>query len=148
MAKDSRKKLYNVEIQRNSDKAPPERARIHAAAVDWNNLDRGSEFTDAPETWIIFITDDDKITRGRPYLTVKRYFSETRKLFDDKLYIRYVSANFMGSGKFGKLMSDLRESDPEKTSHSSLADRVWNAKFTPKGVERMSYALDGNGQWI
>ena len=48
----------------------------------------------------------------------------------------------MGSGKFGKLMSDLRESDPEKTSYSSLADRVWDAKFTPKGVERMSYALD------
>ncbi|MBQ4491021.1 MAG: PD-(D/E)XK nuclease family transposase, partial [Pyramidobacter sp.] len=61
VAEDSAGKIYNIEIQRRSKDAEPERARYHSAMLDAGTLKKGANFTDLPETYVIFITESDAL---------------------------------------------------------------------------------------
>lgn len=141
LAEDSKGRLYNIEIQRDSRGAVPKRVRFNFAAVDWNNFDSGKEYDELPETWVVFITEDPSLTSGKPYATARRYFDDGR-LFDDGQVVRYVNAAYVGDDLFGKLMADFRETDPDKMHFASLANRVKRIKTTKEGVEEMGDLLE------
>jgi predicted transposase/invertase (TIGR01784 family) len=50
---------YDVEIQRTDKGAGAHRARYHSSVLDVENLNAGEEFEALPETYIIFITEND-----------------------------------------------------------------------------------------
>ena len=63
---DSNNKKYDLEIQRADAGARPHRARYHSSAMDVENLDKGQEFEELPDTYTIFITEKDFFGKGEP----------------------------------------------------------------------------------
>ena len=77
VARDTKGRQFNVEIQQESEGASPKRARYHSGLVDMNTLLPGQDFEELPETYIIFITQKDTLGYGLPIYHIRRRIEET-----------------------------------------------------------------------
>ena len=69
---DSDRKKYDLEIQRADKGAEPHRARYHSSVLDIENLHSGQEFKELPDTYTIFITEEDFFGIGKPVYPIER----------------------------------------------------------------------------
>ena len=91
LAEDSEGKLYDCEVQRASEGAAPRRARYNSSMMDSRELAKGADFSDLPETWVIFITENDIYEAGCLLYHVERRIEELQRPFDDGAHILYVN---------------------------------------------------------
>ena len=74
---DKQKRKENVEIQRSDKGAGKRRARYHSSVMDIENLDAGQDFDEQPETYTIFITENDQFGDGKAYHRIERVDLDT-----------------------------------------------------------------------
>lgn len=102
--------------------------------LDAHLLQPGGDFSDLPETFVIFITENDVIGDGLPLYTIDRQITNTGKAFDDGEHIIYVNgADKDASTESGKLMHDFFCTDPDDMHYRELADKVRYFKEDEKG---------------
>ena len=128
LAKDKTGAYLNIEVQRNDRDAVPKRARFNSSLLDANVVEKGTEFKDLPETFVIFITENDVLGKGLPLYTVDRIVRETNEIFDDKSHIIYVNSQITNDSALGRLMSDFRCKNPEEMHYDMLSDIAKFAK--------------------
>ena len=133
-AADDTGKEYNVEVQRADKGADRKRARYHSSILDAHLLRPGDDFSDLPETFVIFITESDVIGDGLPIYTIERQITNSGKAFDDGEHIIYVNgADKNGSTELGRLMHDFFCTDADEMHFKELADKVRYFKEDEKG---------------
>lgn len=142
LATDSAGRRYNIEIQRSDRGAGTKRARYNSSMLDVNLLQKGGRFDDLPETYVIFITENDVLGEGRPLYFIERYISGTQRKFEDGTHIVYVNGSYRDDSPIGKLMHDFACTDPDDMHYSVLADRVRFFKESKEGVAAMSKIMD------
>ena len=134
---------YNVEIQRADKGADKKRARYHSSILDAHLLSPGDDFSDLPETFVIFITENDVIGKGKPLYRIERKIEEVDEPFDDGEHIIYVNgADKNASTELGKLMHDFFCTDPDDMHYKALADKVRYFKEDEKGVAAMCKVME------
>lgn len=141
-AKDSSDRIYNLEIQRRDEGAEPHRARYHSAALDVENLGKGQDFEMLPDTYVIFITENDIFGEGVPFYPVERVNTVTGKSFNDGEHILYVNGAYNGDSEIGRLMHDFRCSDPDEMYNEMLAEKTRYLKESTKGMRKMCRILE------
>ncbi len=141
-AVESMGKRCNMEIQRANKGAGFKRARFHSSAIDMKQLDKSKNFDDLPETYVIFITENDVMGKGKPLYTVNRYIEETGEPFDDEAHIIYVNGAYRGDTELGKLMHDFSCSNPDDMNFPLLAERTRFFKEEKEGIESMSKVME------
>ena len=70
-ATDNTGKKYDIEIQRADNGADPHRARYHSSALDVENLDEKQEYRELPDSYVIFITENDYYKAGEPVYVIQ-----------------------------------------------------------------------------
>ena len=134
---------YNVEVQRADKGADKKRARYHSSILDAHLLSLGDDFSDLPETFVIFITENDVIGKGKPLYRIERKIEEVDEPFDDGEHIIYVNgADKNASTELGKLMHDFFCTDPDDMHFKALADKVRYFKEDEKGVAAMCKVME------
>ena len=134
---------YNVEVQRADKGADKKRARYHSSILDAHLLSPGDDFSDLPETFVIFITENDVIGKGKPLYRIERKIEEVDEPFDDGEHIIYVNgADKNASTELGKLMHDFFCTDPDDMHYKALADKVRYFKEDEKGVAAMCKVME------
>ncbi|MBO6148251.1 MAG: PD-(D/E)XK nuclease family transposase [Lachnospiraceae bacterium] len=142
-ADDETGKEYNIEVQRVDKGADRKRARYHSSILDVHLLQPGDDFSNLPDTFVIFITENDVIGDGLPLYTIDRQITNTGKLFDDGEHIVYVNgADKDASTALGKLMHDFFCTDPDDMHYKELADKVRYFKEDEKGVAAMCKVME------
>lgn len=142
IALDNSGRKYNIEFQNADSGASLKRARYHGSLVDANTLKPGQDPVDLPDTYIIFITENDTLGFNLPICHIDRTFEETGQSCPDQLHIIYVNSSFQDDTALGKLMHDLHCSDPHDMYSEILARRVKELKETQKGVDTMCDKLN------
>ena len=143
LAEDMKGDLYNVEIQvRTSGIDHARRTRFHGAMIDSEILQKGTEFRDLPEVWIIYISEQDFWKQGKIVYHVKKTFEGTEVAYDDGLHMTYVNAAVKEDSEVGKMMEYFRTADPEDMSHGALSKRVHFLKCEEGGAEIMCKIAD------
>ena len=142
LATDSTGAKFNVEVQRSDKGAGRKRARYNSSMMDANLLKKGEDFDQLPETWVIFITENDVMGKGVPLYPVERCFLETGKKFEDGSHILYVNGAYRGDTPIGKLMHDFSCTDAADMYYGTLADRVRFFKESKEGIEIMCRAME------
>ncbi len=137
LAVDGRGGIYDIEVQRDDQKASPKRARYHSALIDANTLNPGEDFNNLFQNYVIFITENDVIGKGLPIYHVERIIQETGGMFGDGTHILYVNANIQDDTELGKLMHDFMCPNPDQMHYSILARQTRYYKETEKGVTSM-----------
>lgn len=124
VARDTAGRMYDVEIQQDSEGASPKRARYYTGLLDMNTLDTGADFEELPETYLIFITMDDVLGHGLPIYHVSKRIDETGEEFGDGSYIIYVNASMEEDTELGRLMHDFHCKSADEMHSPILAERV------------------------
>ena len=141
-ATDLKKKEYDVEMQRADSGARPKRARYNSSLMDANAILLGDDTELLPETYVIFITENDVLRGNLPIYHVERMIKENGKLFDDKSHIIYVNGEIKDETPLGKLMQDLSCANPNEMNYKELADRARFFKKDEEGRKIMSKIME------
>ncbi len=142
LATDSTGAKLNVEVQRSDKGAGRKRARYNSSMMDANLLKKGEDFDKLPETWVIFITENDVMGKGLPLYPIERCFLGTGERFEDGSHILYVNGAYRGDTPIGKLMHDFSCTDAADMYYGTLADRVRFFKESKEGIEIMCKAME------
>ena len=142
LATDSTGAKLNVEVQRSDKGAGRKRARYNSSMMDANLLKKGEDFDKLPETWVIFITENDVMGKGLPLYPIERCFLGTGERFEDGSHILYVNGAYRGDTPIGKLMHDFSCTDAADMYYGTLADRVRFFKESKEGIEIMCRAME------
>ena len=146
LAEDSEGKLYDCEVQRANEGATARRARYNSSMMDSRELAKGAEFAALPETWVIFITENDIYGAGCPLYHVERIVQETQRPFDDGAHILYVNGANRDDTPLGRLMQDFFCERPEQMNYAELAKRADYFKAEAEGVNAMCELMEKFGE--
>ena len=142
LATDSTGAKLNVEVQRSDKGAGRKRARYNSSMMDANLLKKGEDFDKLPETWVIFITENDVMGKGLPLYPIERCFLGAGERFEDGSHILYVNGAYRSDTPIGKLMHDFSCTDAADMYYGTLADRVRFFKESKEGIEIMCRAME------
>ena len=146
LAEDSEGKLYDCEVQRANEGAAPRRARYNSSMMDSRELAKGAEFSELPETWVIFITENDIYGVGCPLYHVERIVQELQRPFDDGAHILYVNGANREDTPLGRLMQDFFCECPEEMNYKELAKRADYFKAEAEGINTMCELMEKFGE--
>lgn len=102
----------------------------------------GDDTEKLPETYVIFITENDVLGGNKPIYHIQKTIIETNELFDDGSHILYVNGAWKDDSPLGLLMQDFSCKNPEDMHYKLLADRVKYFKEDEKGVGAMCKAVE------
>ena len=142
LATDSAGRKINVEIQRSDKGAGRKRARYNSSMMDANLLEKGEDFDTLPETYVIFITENDVLGEGKAIYKIGRCFLDTGRRFDDGTHILYVNGAYRDESPIGKLMHDFSCTEPQDMYFGVLAERMSYFKEQKEGVAIMCKAME------
>ena len=142
LATDSTGRKFNIEIQRADRGAGRKRARYNSSMMDANLLQKGEDFEQLSETYVVFITEHDVMAKGLPLYQVERCILATGEKFEDGAHIIYVNGAYRDETPIGKLMHDFSCTDPADMHYGVLADRVRFFKESEEGVAIMCKAME------
>lgn len=141
---DSEKKEYDVEIQRADAGAGSKRARHNSSLLDAHILKPGEEPEDMPESYVIFITQNDVMGKGKSIYRIDRYvdMDDEKVLFGDGSHILYVNGEYRGDDDIGKLMHDFSCNNPDDMNFEELAKKARYFKQDKEGVAAMCKMME------
>lgn len=128
LAKDSKGKHYNVEVQKKPEGAHIRRARFNSSMLDSRMLKEGQEFSELEDSYVVFITQTDIFGYGIPIYTINRHFEEIDDLFEDGSHIVYVNGDYKGNDEIGKLLHDFGCKESKDMYYPELAKGVRHFK--------------------
>ena len=142
LAEDEHGAQFNVEIQRSDEGASAKRARFYCGALDMHFLDTGEKYEALPDSYVIFITENDVLKKGWPLYNVQRCLTGNGEVFEDGSRVVYVNAACQDDTPLGRLMQDLNCKDPAKMHYKELADTVNYFKSTKEGEANMTSIIE------
>ncbi len=143
-AVDGDNKEYDIEIQRARDGADVRRARYNSSMLDSQMLNTGEEYQNLPDSYVIFITETDVLKGKKAVYNIERMYKLGDNMipFNDGSHIIYVNGKYNGNDKIGKLIHDLKCSNPDNMNYKVLADTTRYFKEEEKGVNYMCEILE------
>ena len=137
-------KEFNVEIQRADRGADAKRARHNSSLLDAHMLKSGNKTEDIPDSYVIFITENDIMKAGKAIYPVERYITidENKVPFCDGSHILYVNGKYRGDDEIGKLMHDFSCTDPDDMNYEALAKKARYFKQSDEGGVAMCQMLE------
>ena len=142
LARDENGTRFNVEIQRADDGASPKRARYYSSMLDSTLLEKGEDYEKLPQTYVIFLTENDVFKKGRAITRIERIVIDDNESFCDGEHIIYVNGDYTDeSTEIGRLIADFKQKDYTKMNNKLLSERVKHFKVG-EGSEKMCSVLD------
>ena len=142
LATDQDGKMYNIEIQRSDKGADAKRARYNSSMIDAKVMEKGADFDELPESYVIFVTENDVLGNGEAIYHIDRFIQENGEYFGDEAHIIYVNGTYRGDDLLGRLMEDFCCTEPSKMYYNVLKDRVSYFKENKEGVAIMCRAIE------
>ncbi len=134
---------YDIEIQRQDRGAGERRARFNSSMLDTKLLRAGQRADEIPDSYVIFITENDVRGQGYPIYRFRRMDERTHELFDDGSHIIYVNGAYKNDAdRIGQLMHDFRCVEADDMHNKVLADKVRYFKETEGGREEMCKVME------
>ena len=130
LAEDEHGTQFNVEIQRSDEGASAKRARFYCGALDMHFLDTGEKYEALPDSYVIFITENDVLKKGWPLYNVQRCLTGNGEVFEDGSRVVYVNAACQDDTPLGRLMQDLNCKDPANTVNYFKSTKEGEANMT------------------
>ena len=141
-ARDSKGREYDIEIQRADHGAEPKRARYNSALMDANALKSGEDFGKLRDTYVIFITENDVMKRGKDMYLFDRVDKDDGLELCDGTHIIYVNGATRSETAIGKLVHDLLCPDAAEMYFDILKKQVSQFKNSEEGRHIMCKAIE------
>ena len=141
-ATDSTGKKYDIEVQRSDNGADPHCARYHSSVMDVENLDEKQDYRELPDTYVIFITENDYYKAGKPVYVIQNMNLTLNQSFNDGAHILYVNGEYRDDSDIGRLMHDFNCTSADDMNFPLLAEKTRYLKENTRGVSEMCRAME------
>ena len=141
LAEDSRHKLYNLELQVADRDDHQKRVRYYQSNIDISYLDKGKNYEELPELYLIYLTKFDLFQMGRTKYAVGRIIIGTDRMLDNGIHELYINAAHDDGTEIAELMEFFTETGIRKQQFPGLSDRIQYLKEEKEGVTRMCEAV-------
>ena len=131
------KKHIDIEIENNRSRASAKRGRLHVSEIDVHLTLPNDDFEKLPDVIVVFICNFDPFNKSLPVYTVTRTIEETNEKYNDGTKIIYVNGTYDGDDEIGRLVHDLKCTDPSLMYNETLRKRVQYFKESKGGIESM-----------
>lgn len=148
LAQDGLGRYFNVEIQRSDEGAPVRRARYYSSVLDTKFLLPGVDYDELPDSYVIFITENDVLKKELPLYHVNRTIEEDGTAFGDGSHIMYVNSKIQDDTPLGRLMQDMYCTDPAQLHYKEFAERMQYLKYNKEGEEKMTDIIEAYAQKV
>ncbi len=138
IAVDEKGVFYHIEIQLANSDDHIRRVRFYSAMMDSELLEKGTKYTDLPNTFIFYISMNDFMELGEPIAQVESTIGKKKKTYEDGKHIFYVNAGADDESEVSRLMNFFKLADPNDSSHGELSDRVHLLKCEKEDEELMT----------
>ncbi|MBQ1871772.1 MAG: Rpn family recombination-promoting nuclease/putative transposase [Lachnospiraceae bacterium] len=139
---DSTGKRFNIEIQKRDEGADFKRAVYHLSMINTHSLEKGQDFKELPETYVIFITENDVRGGNKPIYKYEFLDIETGESIDCGQHIIYVNgANKDTSTALGRLIHDFFCTEAKDMYNEELANKTKFLKESEEGAKRMGGSI-------
>ena len=142
LAQDSEGRYFNVEVQRSDEGAPARRARFYSSILDTHFLQPSKLYEELPDTYVIFITENDVLRDNLPLYDIRRTIKQSARDFEDGSHIIYVNSQRRDDTALGKLMQDLYCTEPQNLHYREFAERMEFLKYSKEGEEKMTDVIE------
>lgn len=139
---DSAGRKYNLELERSDERATPERAEYHITGMNSEHLKQGMDFSELPETYVIFLTEEDAIGDGKAVHRFSYRDDDTNDSMGGRTHIIYANGAYEGDDEIGKLMHDFRCVNADDMYNKLMAEKTKYLKDDPKGVKEMCAIME------
>ena len=146
LAQDGLGRYFNVEVQRSDEGAPARRARYYSSVLDTHFLQPGVDYDELPDSYVIFITENDVLKKNLPLYTIDRIIKEDGTDFDDGSHIIYVNSKIQDDTALGRLMQDLYCTNPDELHYKEFTERMKFLKYNKEGEEKMTHLIEEYAQ--
>lgn len=129
---DEKGTVYNVEIQTTSSKNLPKRTRYYQGMIDLNAIEKGADYSELPQSFVIFICTFDAFKTERWKYTFQNVCQEDSKitLNDQTTKIFFNTKGTKGSinKEAKKILEFIENNAPEDDFTKRLAEEVQKIK--------------------
>ncbi len=141
LIEDEEHNIYDVEVQIGDKKNHERRIRYYRTAIDWSYLEKGKDYSDLPELYMIFISDFDPFQMSKVHYEIAQYIEGTDRKYDSGVHIHYFNTAVTDGTFLSDLLRYLKSSDPENNSFGALSKQV-NYHKIQGGVGNMCKAVE------
>jgi hypothetical protein len=145
-ALDSIGKKYNIEVERGDKGDKIKKVRYNSSLMDANSILPGDDVGMLPETYVIMITEEDFLGKGKPLYAIQKYVDDTGMEYDDGSHVIYVNGEYKDDPSsitpLGKLIHDFNCIDPADMNYPTLAERARFFKEDEKGLGKMCKVVE------
>ena len=106
------------------------------------HLRQGMDFDELPETYVIFVTEEDQVGDGKAVHRFSYRDDDTNDSMGGKTHILYVNASYEGDDEIGKLMHDFRCNKADDMLFDLMADRTRHLKESEEGRSGMCKIME------
>lgn len=134
---DDKNSLYNVEIQTSTNRNLPKRTRYYSGMIDLNAIEKGTDYSELPQSFVIFLCTFDIFGKGQWRYTFENMCRENPKLvLNDGTYKIF----FNTKGIRGSISEDT------KNILKFIEDNTTEDDFTEK-LAREVQKIKENKEW-
>lgn len=142
LAIDKDNNYFNIEVQNTDEKDLLERSRYYTGMIDTKKFEKGENYKNLTDTYIIFITSFDPFGDNSPIDEIELSYKYSKKRISDGSHRIFVNGNNQNKKTaLGRLMYDLQCSDPNKMQTKELKKSVEYYKNTERGRIEMCEEL-------
>ena len=142
LVEDNEHHLYNVEVQKEDEGNHEHRMRYNQTAVDWTYLEKGKNYNELPELYMIFISEFDTFKLGRNNYSLSLYIDGTNTKCDDGIHRLYFNTKVSDDTDLSKLLQYMANSSADNTEFGALSQAVKHHKIANEGVDSMCKAVE------
>lgn len=127
--------------------SPYRRTRYYTSSMDKNNLDKGDEYHELPDVYVVYISETDIWKAGKTIYPVNKFLGDTSIPYDDGSHITYVNTEVNDGSEIANLMQYFKTADPNDMRFGALSKRVRFLKKEKGGHEAVNDFFDTAWQY-
>ena len=118
------------------------RVRYNMACVDTLSAEKGTDYKDLPDVYVIFISAFDIFQHGRTIYHIQRTVLETGDVVENGTHEIYVNTTVDDGSDITQLMQYFKNSTGIHPLFEKLSSQVYYYKESPEGEKNMKSVFD------
>lgn len=132
----------NVEMQKADDDDHVRRVRFNSSNIDTIFTEKGLDYKDFPDIYIIFISKFDVFQEGKTIYHAGIILQETGTIINDGIHRIFVNCAIDDGSDIAELMQYFKNSTGKNNKFPKLSDRVYYFKESKEGADAMTQVVE------
>lgn len=142
LCEDENGTLINVEMQKSDDDDHVRRVRFNSSNIDTTFTEKGLDYKDFPDIYVIFISKFDMFHEGKTIYHLKTIIKETGTSVDDGIHRIFVNCTVDDGSDIAELMQYFKNSTGQNSKFPKLSNRVKYFKESKEGADAMTQLVE------